>query len=366
MSITNILTETLPDSLKNLTVIRWLVFSGVLMLALLLGHLAPGILRIVFRRIAPDRGDRVYREVAMPIESAIRTAVTFILVSWIWVWLKRYDELYEFSRPLLDLGVAISFAWLISRLIHQLLRFYGLSLIKRLRLADEVLLAVEMAANITIGILAALTFAQMRGLNLITAIAGFGLIGGGITLAAQRIIEQLLSAVVLYLDRPFVPGDYIRMTNGELGKVETIGFRSTRIRALAKNTLFVYPNSILVTTEVENVSRGKKVVVMLQLNFEKILKPHERALVVREAKNSTASLLGIDAANTNVAIEDQPDGNTQARLVFFILGSHENSLDFRKRLLSVANDRIATVLARHDLAFTTNEPTIYVDAPMTI
>lgn len=336
------------------------------MLALLVGHWAPNLLHVVFRRVAPDRGDRLFCEVAMPIEAAIRMAVTFILVSWIWIWLKRYTEFYEFSRPLLDLGVTISFSWFLSRLIHQILQFYGLALIKRLRLADEVLLAVEMAANITIGILAALTFAQLRGLNLITAIAGLGLIGGGITLAAQRIVEQLLSAVVLYLDRPFVPGDYIRMTNGELGKVEAIGFRSTRVRALAKNTLFIFPNSILVTTEIENISRGKKVVVMLQLDFDKILKPQERALVIREAKNSTSSLLGIDATNTNVTISDQPDGNTQARLVFFILGSHENSLDFRKRLLSVANDRIATILARHDLAFTAHEPTVYIDAPMTI
>jgi len=365
-TIANTLIEALPESLQNVNAIQWAVFFGLFVLVLFLGRIAPQLMRICVRRFLPDRHEAIYTNLFEPIEPSIRTAFTFLLVSWVWVWLKQYDAFYEFSRPLLDLGVTLSAAWLASRLIQQLLQYYGLGLIKRLNLADEVLLAVGMAANITIGIIAALAFAQMRGLNLITAVAGLGLIGGGLTLAAQRIVEQLLSAVVLYLDRPFVPGDYIRMTNGELGKIEAIGFRSTRIRALAKNTLFVFPNSMLVTNEIENVSRGKKVVVMLQLDFTKALEPRERALVVREVKGSTESLLGIDAANTNVALEDLSDGNTRARLVFFILGSHENSVDFRKRLLAVANERISKNLAQHELAFTTQEPTIYIDAPMTI
>ncbi len=364
-SLANTITEALPDSLESLVIIRWAVFVVLLAAVIAIGQIAPKLVRVGIHRFLPEKPEALYDNLLAPIEPTIRTAFTFILVSWVWVWLKRYDAFYEFSRPLLDLGVTISCAWLLSRIVKQLLQFYGLGIIKRMRLADEVLLAIGMAANITIGILAALTFAQMRGLNLVTAIAGLGLIGGGLTLAAQRIVEQLLSAIVLYLDRPFVPGDYIRMTNGELGKVEAIGFRSTRVRALAKNTLFVFPNSMLVTNEVENISRGKKVVVMLQLDFKKVLERHERALVVREVKSNTESLLGIDAANTNIALEDADD-ITRARIVFFILGSHEYSVDFRKRLLDVANDRIAKTLAHHDLAFATNEPTIYIDAPMTI
>ncbi|WP_371418281.1 hypothetical protein [Anabaena sp. UHCC 0253] len=51
---------------------------------------------------------------------------------------------------------------------------------------------------------------------------------------------------------------------------------------------------------------------------------------------------------------------------FFILGSHENSIDFRKRLLELANEHISKKLLSYGIEFTMKEPTLYVESPMTI
>ena len=58
-----------------------------------------------------------------------------------------------------------------------------------------------------------------------------------IAFAAQKTLEQLLGTCVLYLDRPFIPGEYIRLPSGLFGRVESIGLRSTKIRTAAKSTL---------------------------------------------------------------------------------------------------------------------------------
>ncbi len=54
---------------------------------------------------------------------------------------------------------------------------------------------------------------------------------------------------------------------------------------------------------------------------------------------------------------------SRARITFFILDSSENSLQLRKRLLELANKNISQKLKSHDIEFTVEEPTIYVDSP---
>ena len=55
-----------------------------------------------------------------------------------------------------------------------------------------------------------------------------------------------------------------------------------------------------------------------------------------------------------------------ARITFFILGSSENSLELRKRLLELANEKISKKLKSYEIEFTMEEPTIYVDSPITL
>ena len=57
---------------------------------------------------------------------------------------------------------------------------------------------------------------------------------------------------------------------------------------------------------------------------------------------------------------------TQAQITFFILGSGEVSMDLRRQLLYLASQNINQKLQEHGIEFTIEEPTIYVDSPITI
>ncbi|OYD91506.1 hypothetical protein CDG76_26810 [Nostoc sp. 'Peltigera membranacea cyanobiont' 210A] len=170
-----------------------------------------------------------------------------------------------------------------------------------------------------------------------------------------------------------MPGEYIRLPiNSQLseeifGRVESIGLRSTKIRTVAKSTLFIVPNSILANLEVENISRGKKIMVLLYLDFNKKLGEKEEALVEQVIKESTDSLFGIDPGSTNIALpKDSERENTRARITFFILGSSENSLELRKRLLELANEKVSKKLKSFGIEFVMQEPNIYVESPVTM
>jgi len=338
-----------------------------ILFALIFGQYTPTILKFSIERSTGDRGKNINQNLIAPVSNLLRMSSTLILISYSLIWIEKYPVIYEFCNFFLDLATILSVAWLSSRLFRQFVRVYGIELIRKLgREVDELLLVFETLANTIIGFIAVLAFAQSR-FDLIGLFAGLGVGGLAIVFAAQQTLQQLLGTVVLYLDRPFIPGEYIRLPSGLFGRVESIGLRSTKIRTAAKGTLIIFPNSTMANLEIENITRGKKVMVLLYLDFLEPLKEQERALVQQTIKKSTDTLFGIDPGSTKISLfqpEDRP--GTRARVTFFILGSSENSLQLRKRLLEIANEKISQELSDRSITFTMQEPTIYVESPVTI
>lgn len=358
----------LSQWLENSRIPNYLIFLLFVLLSMAIGRYTPRIVSLIVHRFAPQQRQRIYDNFIEPIQQPFKTAGTLLLIYLSLVWLEDYQWLYNFIKPFLHLGVTISLAWLASRLFRQVVRIYGINLIRKSGLeVDEMLLVFETIANVVIGLSAALAFARSQGIPLTGLLASFGVGGLAISFAASKTLEQLLGTVVLYLDRPFVPGEYIRLPDQLYGRVESIGLRSTKIRAAAKGTLFIIPNSILANLQIENITRGKKVMVLLYLDFTKKLEAREHALVQQVVKESTNSLFGIDPGSTSIAsIDNLNNQNTRARVTFFILGSNDNSIQLRKRLLESANAKISEKLKSFGIEFIMQEPNIYVESPVTL
>jgi len=92
------------------------------------------------------------------------------------------------------------------------------------------------------------------GIKLTALLAGLGIGGVAVALAAQAILSDLFSAVAIFLDKPFGVGDDIALDNDWAGKVVRIGLKTTRVRAVSGEML-VFPNSTLASTKLRNLSR---------------------------------------------------------------------------------------------------------------
>lgn len=92
------------------------------------------------------------------------------------------------------------------------------------------------------------------GLNISSLVAGFGIGGLAIALAAQAILGDTIASFTMFIDRPFVVGDAITV-NGHTGIVEHIGFKTTRVRALS-GELIIFPNSTISAATLQNFSRA--------------------------------------------------------------------------------------------------------------
>jgi len=103
---------------------------------------------------------------------------------------------------------------------------------------------------IVLGILIAL---QNFGFNVMSLLAGLGLGGLALALAAQDTAANLFGSITILFDSPFKVGDHVRVGDTE-GTVEDIGFRSTRIRTFY-NSEVIIPNSTMAKEKIDNLTQ---------------------------------------------------------------------------------------------------------------
>lgn len=101
--------------------------------------------------------------------------------------------------------------------------------------------------------IAALVALDNLGVDVTTLITGLGIGGVAIALATQNILGDLFASLSIVLDKPFVVGDFIR-TGDDLGMVEQIGLKTTRVRSLS-GELLVFSNSDLLQSRIRNYKR---------------------------------------------------------------------------------------------------------------
>ncbi|MXY73168.1 MAG: mechanosensitive ion channel family protein [Dehalococcoidia bacterium] len=89
------------------------------------------------------------------------------------------------------------------------------------------------------------------GVNVTSLVAGLGLTGLAVALAAQDTMRNLLGGVTIFADRPFQVGDWVVLKDIE-GTVEHVGFRSSRVRTFY-NSVVTVPNARIVDTHVDNM-----------------------------------------------------------------------------------------------------------------
>ncbi len=122
------------------------------------------------------------------------------------------------------------------------------------RVDDVLAPLVGKSIRITVMILVVMNVVQqVSGKSITTILAGLGVGGLAIALAGQDTIKNFFGSVVILGDRPFEIGDRI-VFDGHDGPVESVGFRSTRIRTL-NGHLVTIPNSEMVNRTVQNIGR---------------------------------------------------------------------------------------------------------------
>jgi small-conductance mechanosensitive channel len=172
------------------------------------------------------------------------------------------------AKTLHYIGSAVSVAvmFFILRIITSAINYFILAALKqkddsetRQKQARGLILIL----TITIWILGFIFLLDNLGYNIATLIAGLGIGGIAIALAAQTILGDLFSYFVIFFDRPFEIGDYVAIDD-KSGTVEYIGLKTTRIRTPGGEQL-VCSNKDLTNSRLHNYGRMEKRRVIFQI-----------------------------------------------------------------------------------------------------
>jgi MscS family membrane protein len=149
----------------------------------------------------------------------------------------------------------LSFGWFLFNLVDLVdLAMHSLASKTQSHLDDQLAPLIRKSVRIFVVVLVGLYVAQNVFNQDITAwLAGLGIAGLAVSLAAQDSIKNLFGSITILLDKPFAVGDRI-VFDGFDGPVEEIGFRSTKMRTL-EGELVTVPNSKFIDNSVKNVAK---------------------------------------------------------------------------------------------------------------
>ena len=194
-----------------------------------------------------------------PLGMPIRCMIA-ILLHGLFVYLLQPPLLYRFYYVrFLAALLAACFGWLVSRLSDQ-----GFDrVLNRTRAhhqsGESMLILMQRLNRVGIFVIALVAALAILGLNVTTALAGLGIGGLAVALAAQKTLENLIGGVSLLMDRAIQVGDFCKIGD-RLGTVEDIGLRSLKMRTLDQN-LLVVPNGALAQMQFENMKARPKLLI---------------------------------------------------------------------------------------------------------
>ncbi len=223
---------------------------GVLVLAILL-YLG---LRLLIHKVFKRFGRSVH-QLERPLKQSIRCLAYAISAHLIREAVRSNHHmdavLDHFCRSFYVLAISVALATLLPAFVNLL----GRQSAKRQNDAYHSTVGHYFAIIIRciICLFAILAILAIWGVNISGLLAGVGIGGLALSLAAKDTLSNLIGGMTIILDRPFAIGDYIQLESNE-GTVEAIGFRSTKLRT-SETSLIILPNNKVVSEAVVNISR---------------------------------------------------------------------------------------------------------------
>lgn len=200
--------------------------------------------------------------------------------------------------PIRDVGVIVVISWFMVRFIGRAEK----NIIEKKQVTGEefdktTADAIAKLLRISIIITAALVAMQTLGYS-ISGVLAFGGIGGiAVGFAARDLLANFFGGFMIYMDRPFDVGDWIRSPDQEIeGTVEKIGWRLTTIRTFDKRPLYV-PNAIFTSIAVENPSRmtNRRIKETIGIRYDDVSKMRD---IIADVKKMLKGHEDIDSNQT--------------------------------------------------------------------
>jgi MscS family membrane protein len=243
----------------TLEVYELLGYVIVPVLAFGLHRFVTWLLTMLLHKVLVRRGWELPRETLVKRLRPIGRFLGVVFLRWGLIMLEPDRVLLVPMLVVLTPAVWFLGMWAIFRVIDLISDLIEVHLLAQKRRAEitQMLWPVSSLA-LKIGLFVATMFHLMSlfSWDVTAVVTGLGIGGLAFALGAQDSLKNLFGSFTLIADRPFVVGESVKIGNHEVGVIEVVGLRSTRIRT-ADDTLLIVPNSSLTTADITNYGRRR-------------------------------------------------------------------------------------------------------------
>jgi MscS family membrane protein len=243
---------------KGLAWWQWCALPLIIAAAWIGGALLGRITRRLFTRVASRTRAQWDEALVDRLAAPLTLAYTVLLVYAGLPWLALHERAEAFTTDVLRGLAFVAFFWGLSRCVDMSAQFVIESPWGRQHAGSQPLLMLAArAGKLAVLAMAVVALLSELGYPVASLVAGLGIGGLALALAAQKTVENLFGAFSIAADRPFREGDFVRIEDF-LGTVEAIGLRSTRIRTLDR-TLITVPNGKLADMRLESFTSRDRI-----------------------------------------------------------------------------------------------------------
>ena len=235
-------------------------------------------------KTATDWDDVLLQSLRLPLTLLIWIVGLTYVAEWFWD-TSAHAELLTLAANVRALGVIFCLVLFLLRFLKGGEDVY----LRRKQARDEYVdlagvRAVNKLLKASVIITGVLMVLNTMGYS-ISGVLAFGGIGGiAVGFAAKDLLSNFFGGLMVYLDRPFIEGDWIRSPDRDIeGTVEHIGWRQTRIRSFARYPIYV-PNSVFAQITIENPSRMecRRIHEVVGVRYDDLAKVGEMTKAIRE------------------------------------------------------------------------------------
>jgi MscS family membrane protein len=246
--------------LLRLQLAQILGIVGVAFLGWLASLLLAGTATRILGRLFTSGESRLDERIVLVVRGPVRLALTVLLFDVGLRTLALDLWVHQLLRMLEWLVLIIAAAWLLCRIVDIVVLGFRTRAQERGNIGLlPALPPLQRITTIAILGLAFVTALAVMGVNVTAAVAGLGVGGIALALAAQKTLENLFGGFTLFADQPVRVGDFCRFDD-QVGTVEEIGLRSTRVRTLDR-TLVSVPNAEFSNLRLENYTKRDRILL---------------------------------------------------------------------------------------------------------
>ncbi len=239
----------------------------------------------------------------------------FYLVLSFWI-ISRILEISSIVNDIVNTLFIIFIFHQVTKFFYILLKFWVNRKVESDVQRENILPLLSITMKVIIWIFAIILILSNLGVNVNSLIAGLGIGGIAVALAAQAVLGDIFSSITIYFDKPFEAGDFIVLEDGvTMGVVKKIGFKTTRIDAIGGEEVVV-ANSSLTSQKIHNYKKMEK--RRVSVNFGVIYDtPQEKMKRIPEiVKNIVDDISDIDF--DRVHFKKFADSSLVFELIYFV------------------------------------------------